>query len=131
MGAALGAGISLGQAGRSGCHAGSVCLDEPGAASGEQCMRVLGLAVGTATLITIQVLAIQVLAMQTVVAQAMVPDARVEKSLQQLDPEDRLEQLCDYTAMTHIRKDAGHYRPDRAVANAMTDAHISQDLSLI
>jgi len=90
-------------------------------------MRVLGLAVGTATLITIQVLAIQVLAMQTVAAQAMVPDARFEKSLQQLDPEDRLEQLCDYTAMTHIRKDAGHYRPDRAVANAMTDAHISQD----
>lgn len=85
-------------------------------------MRVVGLAVGAATLISIQVLAIQGLA-----AQAMAADARFEKSLRQLDSEERLEQLCDYTAMTHIRKDAGHYRPDRAVANAMTDAHVSED----
>ncbi len=85
-------------------------------------MRVLELAVGAATLITIQVLAIHGLAVQ-----AMAADARFEKSLQRLDSEDRLEQLCDYTAMTHIRNDAGHYRPDRAVANAMTDAHVSHD----
>jgi len=75
-------------------------------------MRVLGLAAGAATLIATQVLA---------------ADGRFEKSLQMLDPVDRLEQLCDYTAMVAIRKSAGHYRPDRAVANAMTDAHVGHD----
>jgi hypothetical protein len=80
-------------------------------------MRGLGLATGAATLITIQALATGVVA----------ADARFEKSLQQLDPAERLEQLCDYTAMLEIRKGAGQYRPDRAVANAMADAHVSDD----
>jgi len=75
-------------------------------------MRLFGLGVGAATLIATQVMA---------------ADARFEKSLQLLDPAERLEQLCDYTAMTQIRKDDRNFRPDRAVANAMTDAHISQD----
>lgn len=80
-------------------------------------MRLLGLGVGAVTLVVMQALATQVMA----------ADARFEKSLQSLDPAERLEQLCDYTAMDQIRRDAGHYRPDRAVANAMTDAHVSQD----
>ena len=46
--------------------------------------------------------------------------AKFEKSLQMLDPDERLEQLCDYTAMVEIRKDAGNFRPDRAIANAIT-----------
>lgn len=80
-------------------------------------MRLLGLGVGALTLIVTQALALQVMA----------ADARFEKSLQSLDPDERLEQLCDYTAMAEIRKDSGQYRPERAVANAMTDAHVSQD----
>ncbi len=43
-------------------------------------------------------------------------DTRFERSLQRLDPVDRLEQLCDYTAMKEIRKDHKTFRPDRAVA---------------
>ena len=43
-------------------------------------------------------------------------DERFAHSLKMLDPVDRLEQLCDYTAMTEIRKDHHQFRPDRAVA---------------
>jgi hypothetical protein len=68
-------------------------------------MRVLGLAVGAAIVVT---------------AHAAAADARFEKSLQRLAPSERLEQLCDYTAMVHIREDERHFRPDRAVANAIS-----------
>jgi hypothetical protein len=69
-------------------------------------MRVLGLAIGAAMVVT---------------AHAAAADARFEKSLQRLAPNERLEQLCDYTAMVHIRNDQRHFRPDRAVANAISD----------
>jgi hypothetical protein len=59
--------------------------------------------------------------------QAAAADARFEKSLMMLDPSERLEQLCDYAAMVQIRKDERHYRPDRAVANAGGQAHVSND----
>jgi hypothetical protein len=75
-------------------------------------MRALGLAMGAATIVA---------------AQAAAADARFEKSLQMLDPAERLEQLCDYTAMTQIRKDARQFRPDRAVANAMAEPKVAGD----
>ena len=56
-----------------------------------------------------------------VTAHAAAADTRFEKSLQMLAPSERLEQLCDYTAMVRIRKDQRHFRPDRAVANATSD----------
>jgi Domain of Unknown Function (DUF930) len=46
---------------------------------------------------------------------------RFERSLQMLAPAERLEQLCDYTAMIRIRKEIKEFRPDRAVANAMAE----------
>lgn len=75
-------------------------------------MRMLGLAIGAATVMA---------------AQAAAADARFEKSLQMLAPAERLEQLCDYTAMTQIRKDDKNFRPDRAVANAMAEPKVSDD----
>jgi hypothetical protein len=75
-------------------------------------MRILGFAVG----------AVAVLA-----AHAAAADARFEKSLQMLGPDERLEQLCDFTAMAQIRKDARHLRPDRAVANAIADVKVRND----
>lgn len=54
-------------------------------------------------------------------AHAVAAESHFERSLKLLAPGERLEQLCDYTAMTSIRKDARLYRPDRAVANATTD----------
>ncbi len=76
-------------------------------------MRALGLAIGAATMIA---------------AQAAAADAKFEKSLQMLAPAERLEQLCDYTAMTQIRDDAGDYRPDRAVSNAMAEPLVIHDV---
>jgi hypothetical protein len=46
---------------------------------------------------------------------------RFERSLQMLAPAERLEQLCDYTAMLRIRKEAKEFRPDRVVAIAMEE----------
>jgi hypothetical protein len=65
-------------------------------------MRVLALTVGMAMVIS---------------AHAAAADARFERSLKMLAPEERLEQLCDYTAMTQIRADGRHFRPDRTVAS--------------
>lgn len=75
-------------------------------------MRILGFAVGAATVFA---------------AHAAAADARFEKSLQMLAPSERLEQLCDYTAMTRIRQDVRHFRPDRAVANAIADVRVKND----
>jgi Domain of Unknown Function (DUF930) len=70
------------------------------------CMRAFGLAVVAATITT---------------AMAAAADGRFERSLKMLAPAERLEQLCDYTAMTRIREQNKDYRPDRAVANAMAE----------
>lgn len=55
------------------------------------------------------------------------PDARMLRSLKLLEPIDRLEQLCDYTAMIAIRKDSRHYRPDRAIAGAISQPRLGRD----
>ena len=54
-------------------------------------------------------------------------ESRFEHALKMLTPTDRMAQLCDFTAMTRIRKDARQYRPDRAVANARVDVKIIGD----
>jgi len=69
-------------------------------------MRGLGLAIGAA---------------MVVLPHAATADARFVRSLQMLAPSERLEQLCDYTAMVRIRKEQRQFRPDRAVANATSD----------
>lgn len=54
-------------------------------------------------------------------------ESRLERTLKMLTPTDRMAQLCDFTAMTSIRKDNRQYRPDRAVANARIDVKIIGD----
>lgn len=54
-------------------------------------------------------------------------DGRFERSLKMLAPTDRLEQLCDYTAMQRIRQDHRPFRPDRAVAGAEKQPRISDN----
>jgi hypothetical protein len=68
--------------------------------------------------------AIGTLAMLVTPTAARDARARFEKSLQMLAPVDRLEQLCGYTAMQHIRKDHKPFRPDRVVAGAGGDPQI-------
>jgi hypothetical protein len=58
-------------------------------------------------------------------AQAAGPDSHFEKVLKLLEPVDRLEQLCDYTAMVTIRKDQRKFHPDRAVASAISPPKIA------
>jgi hypothetical protein len=69
-------------------------------------MRAFGLAIGVLTLAA---------------AQAVAADNRLDRSLQMLAPAERLEQLCDFTAMARILKESGEFRPDRAVANATAE----------
>ena len=75
-------------------------------------MRLLALAIGTAVVTA---------------AHAAGPDGHFEKVLKLLEPVDRLEQLCDYTAMVHIRKDQHRFHPDRAVASAISSPKIASD----
>jgi len=75
-------------------------------------MRACGLAVVAATVI---------------VTAAAAADGRLERSLKMLAPAERLEQLCDYTAMARIRSEEKQFRPDRAVANAMAEPTATGD----
>jgi hypothetical protein len=69
-------------------------------------MRAFGLAAVAATIMAVT---------------AAAADGRFERSLKMLASAERLEQLCDYTAMTRVREQNKDYRPDRAVANAMAE----------
>ena len=60
-------------------------------------------------------------------AGAAARENRFERSLKMLAPVDRLEQLCDYTAMKRIRTDHRPFRPDRAVAGAAKEPHIKDN----
>jgi hypothetical protein len=76
------------------------------------CMRAFGLAAIATTLAA---------------AMAVAAEGRFERSLKMLAPAERLEQLCDYTAMSRIREQSKDYRPDRAVANAMAEPVATDD----
>jgi hypothetical protein len=52
---------------------------------------------------------------------------RFQRSLLRLTPTERLVQICDYAAMQRIHKDHRQYRPDRAVADAMTQTYIDKN----
>lgn len=75
-------------------------------------MRQLALAVGVIMIVT---------------TGAAGADNRFERSLRRLSPNERVVQLCDYTAMQRIRHAKGHYRPDRAVADARSQVTIDKN----
>ena len=54
---------------------------------------------------------------------AFANDPKVERMLQQLDPDARFEQVCDLEAMKHISKDKT-YRPERTIVSALTSPKI-------
>jgi len=68
-----------------------------------------------------------IVAAMVMAAAAAAADGRFERSLEMLAPAERLEQLCDYTAMTRIRTERKEFRPDRAVANAMAEPRTNGD----
>ena len=75
-------------------------------------MRWVGLAIG---------------AVFVLVAQAANAESRFERSLKMLAPKERLEQVCDYTAMKKIGAARKGLRPDRAVGDAMAKTVINKD----
>jgi hypothetical protein len=86
----------------------------------ELCVRSIGMATGAIAMLA-------VLAILQTLPQPLAADAKFERSLLMLDPGERLEQLCDYTAMARIRSDDKNYLPDRAVANASGEALVVRD----
>ena len=46
---------------------------------------------------------------------------RLDQQLRKLDPQTRLEQICDIEAMRQIKRDSNPFKPDRAVLAALAD----------
>lgn len=51
---------------------------------------------------------------------AFAVDARFAASLKRLDPQTRLEQVCDLEAMSRIDRDASPHHPDRAKTDVLS-----------
>ena len=54
-------------------------------------------------------------------------EKRFEAMLQRIDPSERLEQVCQYAALTNIGRDKKAYRPDRIVIEAISTPKIAGD----
>jgi hypothetical protein len=54
-------------------------------------------------------------------------DKRFEKMLQRIDPSERLEQVCEYAALTKIGHDNRPLRPDRVVMDSISPPKVSGD----
>jgi hypothetical protein len=76
-----------------------------------------------------EIMALQRLALAFVlsilVTTAFANDHKVERILQQLDPDARFEQVCDLEAMKHISKDKT-YRPERTIVSALQPPKVAQ-----
>lgn len=53
-------------------------------------------------------------------APALAMDPRFAASLKRLDPQTRLEQICDLEAMSRIDRDASPHHPDRAKTDVLS-----------
>jgi hypothetical protein len=54
-------------------------------------------------------------------------EKRFETMLQRIDPSERLEQVCEYAALTRIGRDKNAYHPDRVVIQAISPPKVSGD----
>jgi len=54
-------------------------------------------------------------------------DKRFEKMLQRIDPSERLEQVCEYAALSKIGHDNRPLRPDRVVMDSMSAPKVAGD----
>jgi len=51
-------------------------------------------------------------------------DSRFDAILQRIDPSERLEQVCEYAALTNIGHDRA-YRPDRVIMDSVSPAKVN------
>jgi len=58
---------------------------------------------------------------------ALAMDARFAASLKRLDPQTRLEQICDLEAMSRIDRDTSPHHPDRAKTDVLSHPRHSGD----
>ncbi|QCI69445.1 DUF930 domain-containing protein [Phreatobacter stygius] len=58
---------------------------------------------------------------------ALAADARLEAALRRLEPDTRLEQVCDIAVMQRIKGDTSPYRPDKVLAGAISEPRRSGD----
>jgi hypothetical protein len=54
-------------------------------------------------------------------------EKRFETMLQRIDPSERLEQVCEYAALTRIGREKNGYRPDRVVIQAISPPKVKGD----
>ncbi len=54
-------------------------------------------------------------------------ESRFEASLKNIDPSERLEQICDYAAVENIGREKRLYRPERAMIDPLSPAQVSGD----
>jgi hypothetical protein len=54
-------------------------------------------------------------------------DSRFEAMLKRIDPSERLEQACDYAAVTKISRDKNPYHPDRAMIDTLAPPRVTGD----
>jgi hypothetical protein len=66
-------------------------------------------------------------AAQAAWAASAVSEKRFQAMMQRIDPSERLEQVCEYAALTKIGRDKNSYRPDRVVIEAMSPPKVSGD----
>lgn len=50
---------------------------------------------------------------------------KVDRMLQQLDPDARFEQICDLEAMKRIGKEARPYKPERTIVSALSQPKVA------
>jgi hypothetical protein len=60
-------------------------------------------------------------------AVATAANGRIERSLLELEPMTRMEQVCAIETMARVNKDKNPYRPDRAMINALSDPVLKGD----
>jgi hypothetical protein len=67
--------------------------------------------------------------LSSLTSEAMAMDQRTYASLRRLDPDLRLEQVCDLAAMEHIGRETHKFRPDRAKSDITSHpAHLGDIL---
>ena len=60
-------------------------------------------------------------------AVASAKNGRIERSLLELEPMTRMEQVCAIETMSRVNKDKNPFRPDRAMINALSNPVLNGD----
>jgi hypothetical protein len=123
MGSKLAAGMAWGNVRLFGAafarRRANFCMDSVIIPPAERRMKRLALALLWASVLAC--------AAQSAWAASAVSEKRFQAMMQRIDPSERLEQVCEYAALTKIGRDKNSYRPDRVVIEAMSAPKVAGD----